>query len=445
MNQFYANLTALIFLSATLLSAQQSNSQCVNMGFENGDFTGWTGDIQDRNISSPIGTAIPGPILPGFLQHCIMTKAMTDPLVPMLPVVPAGANYSVRIGNTATGGHIARLRQTFGVSPDSSNLLFTYSYAVVLEDPAGAPNHEGLNRPYFIVRLYDQNGNEIKCAFRPEVVQTGLAGYTHVCVQENTNNETAANTGCPDNAVGSDGSGVNTAVSSTIITSPNCTGGISNIYYKDWHTITISLSSFIGQNVTIEFAAADCTPGGHRGYAYVSSQCGSVKYLQTPILIHSGQEVKTLYAPEGFVSYDWTGPGIIGRKDAQTVQINQAGIYHVSVLSVANPDTTVGDTCGMFLTYAVREDAGPTGIFAAASGATLRLYPNPAKEVITIDLENEEDYLIEVSDISGKPIAVQVMREAGKAELQIGRLSKGMYFVRVNGRQKVLHAPFVVE
>jgi hypothetical protein len=443
MNLFYANLTALL-----LLSAQQPNSQCVNMGFENGDFTGWTGDIQDRNTASGFGPSFPGPILPGFLQHCIMTKAMTDPLVPMLPVVPAGANYSVRIGNTATGGHIARLRQTFGVSPDSSNLLFTYSYAMVMEDPTGAANHDGMNRPYFIVMLYDQNGNEIKCGFRSEVVQTGLAGYTHVCVQENTNNQTAANTGCPDNAVGSDGSGVNTAVSSTISTGPSCTtggGGISDIYYKDWHTVSILLNHYIGQNVTIEFAAADCTPGGHRGYAYVTSHCGSVKYLQTPILIHSGQEVKTLYAPEGFISYDWTGPGIVGRKDTQTVQINQAGIYHVSLVSSANPDTTIRDTCGMFLTYTVREDAGPTGIFAAAGGTTFRLYPNPAKEVITIDLGNEEDYLIEVSDISGKPFAVQVLREAGKAQLQIGGLSKGLYFVSVKGRQQVMHAPFVVE
>jgi hypothetical protein len=81
------------------------NGPCTNMGFEDGTFNGWAGTMMDRNTNGGGGGGpiVPGPVLPGFLQHCVMTAAMRDPLIPALPVVPPGKNFSVRVGNTVTG------------------------------------------------------------------------------------------------------------------------------------------------------------------------------------------------------------------------------------------------------------------------------------------------------------------------------------------------------
>ena len=99
------------------------NGPCTNMGFETGNFSGWEGEMQDRNTSGTNANPIPGPLQTGFLQHCVMSPNMRDPYVAALSVVPPGKAHSVRLGNITPGGHVARMRQTFMV--DSSNFIFT--------------------------------------------------------------------------------------------------------------------------------------------------------------------------------------------------------------------------------------------------------------------------------------------------------------------------------
>jgi hypothetical protein len=337
------------------------NGPCTNMGFEEGTFNGWTGNVQKRSVA---GT---NPVVPGFLQHCVMTPAMTDPLIPALSVVAPGKKFSVRVGNTATGGHLVTLSQTFKVLPDSSNLIFSYSYAVVLEDPEGAPGHDGLNRPYFNAQLFDENGNEISCAAYTVVVATGLEGFIHGCVDENNGNQSNTNTGCPTGAYGSDGSGVNTAVSTTTTTAATCPAapgggggggvggaGVRDIYYKDWSTVAIPLNAYIGQNVTIKFTAADCTPGGHRGYAYVSGACMPLK-ISTPKTICSGLSTDTITGPAGFQTYAWTGPagGFSGSATSQTIVATKGGTYKLTLTPFSNVP------CPLVISYVVKEHCPP--------------------------------------------------------------------------------------
>ena len=79
-----------------------------------------------------------------------------DAVTGAFPVVnPDGGSYSLMIGDgTGVGARAAAVSQTFLV--DSNSASFTYSYALVLEDPSG---HTLGEKPFFKVNVYDQNGN----------------------------------------------------------------------------------------------------------------------------------------------------------------------------------------------------------------------------------------------------------------------------------------------
>ncbi|MFN3402711.1 MAG: gliding motility-associated C-terminal domain-containing protein [Cytophagaceae bacterium] len=350
---------------------QVVNGPCVNMGFEEGTFNGWEGAIQTRNTGNRNGPVVPGPFVNGFSQHCIMTRTMRDPMIPNLPVVAPGGNFSVRLGNTVAGGHLARIRQTFRV--DSSNMIFTYRYAVVLEDPVGSSGHEGMDRPHFMAKLYDQNGNQISCAGYSVVVNSNLDGFTRICVDVN-DQTTINNIGCPPNDL-------NNARATSAPTAAGCGNNRLDIYYREWTTVSVALNDYYMQNVTIEFVAADCVPSGHLGYAYVDAECLPLSFSNIgPIC--SGREQKTLTAPAGFERYAWIGPagGIVSGANTNTVTINRSGTYRVTL-------TPFSDTpCPVTLTYNVSEYCPPVNFTASlcetvpgsgiASGVNLNNYTN---------------------------------------------------------------------
>lgn len=318
------------------------NGPCVNMDFETGQFSPWEGAIRERNTARRNDPVRPGPWIEGFGQHCIMTPTMRDPLIPDLPVVAAGGNHSVRLGNTVAGGHMARIRQTFMV--DSSNMIFTYKYAVVLEDPQGADGHEDLDRPHFQALLYDQNGDLIECAGYSVVVASNLSGFNNVCVDVD-DERSIQNIGCPPNDL-------NEADRTYTPGSRGCGNNSMDLYYKNWTTVSVALNDYYGQNVTIEFLTSDCVPSGHLGYAYVEADCLPLSISKVEPIC-SGKETRTIVAPEGFETYSWTGPseGITGGANSQTISIQRSGTYTVTLMPYSdNPcpvtlDYLVGEYC----------------------------------------------------------------------------------------------------
>lgn len=320
----------------------EANPPCTNMGFEDGKFTGWTGSIQDRNTTDDTNDIRPGRVDPRMLQHCVMSPTMRDPYIPTLPVVMPGKAHSVRLGNAVEGGHVARMKQTFFV--DSSNMVFTYHYAVVLEDPDGAGGHRELNSPHFQVAMTAENGKVNDCAGYSVVVQGNLPSYTHVCAPGKAEMN-IDNVGCPRGATGYDGNpAFENGRTVNNVTNPNRNGSCGearDFYYRSWTTVSIVLDQYLGQNVTIEFLAADCVPGGHLGYAYISAECSPMK-LSDAQPICSGKQTRKLSAPTGFASYQWSGPGIVGDANTQAITINKSGTYQVVLMpksDVACPDT----------------------------------------------------------------------------------------------------------
>jgi PKD repeat protein len=167
------------------------------------------------------------------------------------PAVVGG--YVCQLGNSNTGAETEQL--VYPLQVDSNNALFVYHYAVVLQDP----NHSAPEQPNFRIRALDSLGNVID----------SICGSYYV--------QSAAN----------------------IPGFQSC----GTTRWKDWTTVGINLAAYIGHPVSLEFTTADCSQGGHYGYAYLDCYCISMA-IQTEFCIGANQVVLT--APLGFTGYLWS-------------------------------------------------------------------------------------------------------------------------------------------
>lgn len=251
-------------------------ASCTNVDFEQGTLNGWnatTGYNPLWNASGCCPTA-------GGAQ-AIVTGPGTDPCGGF-PVVNPGGNFSLKLGNNGVGGVADRVEQTFLVS--SANTNFSYAYAVVLQDPG----HAQADQPSFQIEMLDAAGAQIPCTFYQVSAGQGIPGFQN---------------------------------------STNCAG----VIYKPWTTVSVDLSTYVGQNVTIRFTTYDCALGGHYGYAYIDGSCDVFKINQTAVLCNNSPA--TLCAPAGYATYTWNGPGL-NNTPGQCVQVTQAGVYDVQLTSV---------------------------------------------------------------------------------------------------------------
>lgn len=277
------------------------NGPCVNMDFEEGTLNGWDlwrgtrTDAQLYDFSTP--TPMGGP----SAHHTVFGGGI-DPVVGIPRVNPDGGSFSVRLGNgTTTGAGAARMSQAFLV--DASNYFFTYSYAVVFQNPDG---HSANERPYFTVRVYDEFGGNIACGEYSVYADPGNASDFEE---------------------------------------------IGDVLYKDWTTVFTNLSAYIGQNVTIEFTTGDCSLGGHYGYAYLDASCAIQQITATDYDICPGQ-TSTLTAPAGIGNYLWnTG------ETTQSIIISDGGTYSCELTPLQGP------ACGVTLDVTIIEFPEPLADF----------------------------------------------------------------------------------
>ena len=207
-----------------------------NIDFESGDFSNWqcfTGTTRAVNGKNEINLTGPGPVAN---RHEIISAAtmgnQLDPYGKFPMLCPYGGDYSVKLGNSQTSGEAEGLSYTFKVPTTVDTFTFTYFYAVVFEDP----QHLNYEQPRFFVTAYDvASGNLINCASFDYISNGAIPGFEK--------------------------SDLNSAV-----------------LYKEWSPASLQFAGLGGRDVRLEFRTADCTKGGHFGYAYVDvgSACSNI-------------------------------------------------------------------------------------------------------------------------------------------------------------------------
>lgn len=293
-------------------TTKMENGPCENMDFETGDFTGWTltmGDV--LTPTGPYSYENETVIGPGAFHF--VNGPGVDPITGISRVNPAGGSFSAMIGDsTGIGARAARLTQTFLV--DATNYVFTYSYAVVFQSPTG---HNLNQLPYFTVRVLDSLGNGIPCGEYMVIADAANASDYEETTWTNPIN-----------------------------------GSFSAVLYKDWTTVFTNLSAYIGQNVTIEFTAGDCSLTGHFGYAYVDASCGIEQLTATNDIICPGDS-SVLSAPSGASAYLWSNGAT-----TQMTTVYAGGLYSCTITPYQ------GGACDLVLDITISENPAPIANFS---------------------------------------------------------------------------------
>ena len=231
------------------------SQNCPNSNFSNLNFNNWTGTTG----TTPYQGLTPYSI-PGFVtgQHTIISTPGFDPNTNgVLSMLPPGGSTSCMLGNAINGYGAESM--TYQMLVDNTNNLFVYEYAMILQDPQLNP-HSIAEKPRFIVKVMDVNNNIISgnCSFY----------------------ETYG--GDPNN---------------------NFNSAPGEITYSNWKKVAIDLSSYINNDIKIQFTTMDCDLGGHWGYAYLSTSCRTLSID----MVKNCDGTVVLTAPPGFHSYLWSG------------------------------------------------------------------------------------------------------------------------------------------
>ncbi|WP_412468989.1 hypothetical protein [Pedobacter sp. KLB.chiD] len=252
----------LLMLIASIVMPSKSNAQSApeNIEFEKGNFQNWkiyAGAIAIENNQNVFTmNEVPKPISG---RHTIISnKNMVDQYGGFHLIPPSGGNYSVKLGNNATGAQIDGIAYVIDVPVDQPTFTLTYQYAVVLEDP----DHESFEQPRFIARVKDVEKNEyIPCASFEFVATSSLPNFKKSADYE-------------------------------------------NVIYKDWSPVTINLSGYQGKKLLIEFISTDCSRGQHFGYAYLNIK-NVFGDLITGNTYCANVDAVNLSGPSGYQTYNW--------------------------------------------------------------------------------------------------------------------------------------------
>ena len=180
----------------------------------------------------------------------------------LLHTVPPGSLASVRLGNWITGtGKAQSITYSMTVDTATQGILIM-QYAVVLDNSGHGRDEE----PYFKIEILDITGGLIdelcgKADFAySDAVAAGDTKGWHLTRYHG-----------------------------------------SELAWKDWTTVGLSLMDYNGQTIQVRITSADCGQVAHYGYGYFTLDCANA-HLETN---NCGNDANiTCYAPEGF-AYLW--------------------------------------------------------------------------------------------------------------------------------------------
>jgi len=250
-------LLLLFFFNKT--EAQTSIACPLNVDFALGDFTNWNCFVGTTTAPSNQNIITVSPSPATVNRHTIIPKGnAVDPYgnFPISP--PDGSKYCVKLGNDGVNAQAERVSYTFTIPPDQTDFQITYQYAIVLQDP----QHLAPQQPRFTAKVMDvASQTYITCGAFEYVATANLPGFKHSTVN-------------------------------------------SLVIYKEWTPVTLSLAGYQGKQIQLEFTTADCTAGGHFGYAYidVNTSCSS---LVVGTDYCAGSSAAVLTGPAGFAQYQW--------------------------------------------------------------------------------------------------------------------------------------------
>jgi|SRR5690554_488665 len=140
--------------------------------------------------------------------------------------------------------------------------------------------------------------------------------------------------------------------------------------------------------------------------------------------------------------------------DGNGTFVNTHVLYYNTTASLTNPlslslgdwveETAVTESlCGAINSLTGDVQDTTLGVDSFSTGSLIRIYPNPAKTMVTIGgFDSLEFQKIDFYDISGRLIWSNV---EVKSEIDVTKLSQGVYFIQLTTKNRVLLKKVVVQ
>jgi gliding motility-associated-like protein len=353
-----------------------------NIDFDLGNFNLWTCDtgnvvgptnsingVSSDGTNQIINAAVTSTPLPD--RHTILSNSInngTDPYGGFPINSQDGSNAfiklgtdrpdpgSVQIGVPAPYAKTESVYYDYTVPNGTTNLSFSYNFAVVLNEPIpvfdsatglyNPPIHLFDDKPRFKVEVFDLTTNQyIPCGKLEYVADPSSAGVGGFLQSPVSN---AQNT----------------------------------IWYKPWSKRFINLAPFEGHNIRIKFTTTDCTLGAHWGYTYLDIE-GCVN-IATAIRACSTPTKTVMDGPPGFQTYQWytnnfatnLGSGIHLVSFSNQLQIGDT----INLITTPAPLPFNAQTCPDTIKVVIQGpsisfDAGPDKVFCEGNSAYIGSNP----------------------------------------------------------------------
>jgi hypothetical protein len=76
----------------------------------------------------------------------------------------------------------------------------------------------------------------------------------------------------------------------------------------------------------------------------------------------------------------------------------------------------------------------PAEIWAAIQNVevkNLKIYPNPAIDILTVEISNEKISQVDIFDVSGRKIYDRQFNNNNKSKIPVNNISNGLYFIKI--------------
>ncbi len=340
----FIHVGILTFFIILICTIGQAQVSCYDLDFETGTLNGWTTAGNVTLVSA--GTDIYG----GF------------------PLSAPGGNFSVKVGNNSDASP-SSITKSFVVT--NTNPILTYRYAMDILNYPHTSNDAGR----IVIDVFDNTNTAIPCAHYEAFYSTsgGPQGF-FISTQPQEGN------------LGGE-----------------CCYDIS---YKPWTPLSVDLTPYIGQTVTLKASCNWCIWSVDWAYAYFDFGCTNYQIQQDTTCNSFGA---LLIAPTDFVNYSWLGPSVVSGQNNDSCYVNQPGVYTVNMTSATGCIISKNITVTFVPSVVTAVITGSAGICLgdnvtlSATGGNTYLWWNTSvtTPTMTVSPTTTQTYIVEVKDAYG--------------------------------------------